>query len=213
MREKCVLAVGQCGQTQEVKPEFQQCRQSLGSPVRCCHLHSQCCLCCAKEKAVRWSPVAVNKFQAWLCIVNPDWFVNDTRKTVSWLEGERERKAPLLHAVSPSVSDIHREIIYPMLFDSSPVVTIINASGGRMNYVSAKNVHHGQRKNLAYNYNSVINSNTCHIISIILIWKSHYTWKHMISVGDISCSLEYAWLCVSDFGCASKYNWMYPCRQ
>lgn len=52
-RKVCVLAVGQCGQTQEVKPEFQQCRQSLDSSVRCCHFCSQCCLCCGEEEAVR----------------------------------------------------------------------------------------------------------------------------------------------------------------
>lgn len=60
-----------------------------------------------------------------------------------------------------------RKIISPGSF-----VTIINASNGRMNYVSAKNVHN-ERKSLAYNYTSVINSNTGHTVSINFI--SH-TW-------------------------------------
>lgn len=162
--------LARCGQTQEVKLEFQQCRQSLDSSVRCCPFCSWCSLCCGEAEAVRWNPVAVNTFQSWLCIVNQDWFVNDMGKIVSWLKTRLIfHSLPLL---LPLIATEKNN--FPRLFDLSPVLTIINARDGRMNYVSAKNVHHSQRKNLTCNYTTVINSNTCYIESITFTQKSHY---------------------------------------
>lgn len=70
-----------CGQTQEVRLEFQQCRQSFDSLLRCSHFSSQSCLC--RRRQLGGSLVAVNQFQPLLCIVNPGQCVNDRRKTVS----------------------------------------------------------------------------------------------------------------------------------